>query len=185
MFKRLVTVREKIGSLATMHPREVMYGISLGVILGIGLALTPNIAHALTDTERYDSGYNHGASDANNGLARFCDANDHTDAYCQGYNAGYDSPPDTSYWTLYVYVINIPDQTTPIIVHVYNKDGNDLYSTLNNSGYHAYFTMSDDNYPEGKAYTVCITPTNPGVFNSNCETFSHSRGDGIVQVVPG
>jgi hypothetical protein len=37
MFNKL---REKVSSFVTMHPKVAMYGITIGVTLGIGLALS-------------------------------------------------------------------------------------------------------------------------------------------------
>jgi hypothetical protein len=49
-----------------------------------------NTAHAdLSPTDRYNSGYNHGWTDETNGASYYCNSQDHTYTFCQGYNAGW------------------------------------------------------------------------------------------------
>jgi hypothetical protein len=55
MFKKLARVREAITSFAAMHPKVAMYGISLGVTLGLAIGLSyvfaPHEAHAMIHTK--------------------------------------------------------------------------------------------------------------------------------------
>jgi hypothetical protein len=60
----------------------------VALLVAIGFSSTTGAAYALSETERYNSGYNHGFMDAKNGAASYC-STDHTYTYCQGYNVGY------------------------------------------------------------------------------------------------
>jgi hypothetical protein len=48
-------LREKISSFVTMHPKVAMYGISLGVTLGLAIGLSyvfaPHEVHAMIHTK--------------------------------------------------------------------------------------------------------------------------------------
>ena len=49
---------------------------------------TTGAAYALSETERYNSGYSHGYMDVKDGATSYCSTTGHTYTYCQGYNAG-------------------------------------------------------------------------------------------------
>jgi hypothetical protein len=63
--------------------------LAVGLIVAVGLCSTTGAAYALSETERYNSGYNHGHTDAKNGVSSYCSTSEHTYTFCQGYNAGY------------------------------------------------------------------------------------------------
>jgi hypothetical protein len=54
---------------------------AVALIVAIGFSSTTGAAYALSDTERYNSGYNHGYMDAKNGAASYCSTSDHTYSY--------------------------------------------------------------------------------------------------------
>jgi hypothetical protein len=85
-------------------------------VIGLGLSSTTGLAHALSDTERYNSGYSHGYTDATNGVSSYCSTSEHTYTFCQGYYAGYQTgqaqpqtqqTPQSGYY-LTVYVTSHP-----------------------------------------------------------------------------
>jgi hypothetical protein len=102
---------------------------AVALILAVGLSSTTGAAYALSETERYNSGYSHGYMDARNGAASYCSTSDHTFTFCQGYNAGYhagqvqtqqvpSSPPSSP-----------PSQTTPQQQYPAGYHLNPVYNT--------------------------------------------------------
>lgn len=73
-------------------------------MLPLLLVITPTLAHAMTQADRYNAGYNHGYEDANpsnsgNGTSidmRPTCLDHHTVSWCHGYSAGYDARGDDS-----------------------------------------------------------------------------------------
>lgn len=65
-------------------------GLSLIFVIAGSIALLNNPALALTDTERYDSGYTYGCSDGKTGGHPYLNTHPtHTTSFMNGYNAGY------------------------------------------------------------------------------------------------
>jgi hypothetical protein len=69
------------------------FALALIIAIAGSLVLPINLALALTDNDRYNSGYNHGCSDGNQGghyyLSAKGGAANHTPIFMQGYNDGY------------------------------------------------------------------------------------------------
>lgn len=69
---------------------EKLAGLVVIVSLTVIVTMPLNFALALTDAERYNSGYSHGCSDARTGGHPYLNSNPtHTSSFMGGYNVGY------------------------------------------------------------------------------------------------
>jgi len=72
--------------------------IVLAIMPLLVLAYATGHAYALTEADRYNSGYKQGVIDAGKLLSNMtgynCNLNDHTVSFCHGYSAGYEARND-------------------------------------------------------------------------------------------
>jgi hypothetical protein len=149
------------------------------VTIYIPIALpTKANADSLSLTDRYNSGYNHGYVDAQASNSRFC-SEDHTIAYCQGYNAGYAVYTSANSWTLTVHINNALAQNVYVDAYAeHAKNPNyHRYATagMQNGNGWVKWTINNSDIGPGDTYRICENTKQPGQAVPSCHDFTHSN----------